>query len=80
MRYIIGAGSIVTKDVPANSVVAGNPAKFICSTDEYYEKVKQKMNKKNCFNESYTIRKNISDGKKSEMIETIEKYGCGFVE
>ena len=26
---IVGAGSIVTKDVPANSVVAGNPAKFI---------------------------------------------------
>ena len=26
---IIGAGSIVTKDVPANSIVAGNPAKII---------------------------------------------------
>ena len=26
---IIGAGSVVTKDVPANAVVAGNPAKFI---------------------------------------------------
>ena len=26
---IVGAGSVVTKDVPANSIVAGNPAKFI---------------------------------------------------
>jgi acetyltransferase-like isoleucine patch superfamily enzyme len=28
---IVGAGSIVTKDVPANAVVAGNPARIIRS-------------------------------------------------
>ena len=28
-EVIVGAGSVVTKDVPSNSIVAGNPAKVI---------------------------------------------------
>lgn len=36
---IVGAGSIVTKDVPANVIVAGNPAKIISSIYSYKEKV-----------------------------------------
>ncbi len=31
---IVGAGSVVTKDVPANAVVAGNPAKILRSLQE----------------------------------------------
>lgn len=37
-RVIVGAGSVVTKDIASNSVVAGNPAKYICSVDEYINK------------------------------------------
>lgn len=32
---LVAAGSIVTKSVPANTVVGGNPAKPICTVDEY---------------------------------------------
>ena len=31
---IVGAGSVVTKDVPANAIVAGNPAKVLRFVDE----------------------------------------------
>ncbi len=34
----IGANSIVTKNIPANSVAAGCPCRVIMSLDEYYKK------------------------------------------
>lgn len=39
---IVGAGSIVTHDIPENSVAVGTPCRVICSLDEYYEKRKKK--------------------------------------
>jgi len=36
---IVGAGSVVTKDVPPNSIVAGNPAKFLRLIDSTMEAV-----------------------------------------
>lgn len=35
---IVGAHAVVTHDVPDNSVVAGIPARHICSVEEYLEK------------------------------------------
>ena len=40
---IIGAGSVVTKDCEPHSVYAGNPAKRLCSIEEYYQKRKERQ-------------------------------------
>ncbi len=38
---LVAAGSIVTKSVPPHTVVGGNPAKIICTTEEFYERNKK---------------------------------------
>lgn len=38
---IIAVGSVVNTSVPDNSVYGGIPAKYICSTEEYYERKKK---------------------------------------
>ena len=38
---IIGAGSLVNKDIPSGVVVAGVPARIICTTSEYIERQRQ---------------------------------------
>ena len=40
---VIGAGSVVTHDIPSGSVAAGNPARVISTLDEYLEKQKSRM-------------------------------------
>ena len=40
-QVIIGARSVVTKDIPDNSVAAGVPCRVIKTTEEYLEKIKK---------------------------------------
>ena len=39
---IVGAGAVVSGDYPDNVVIAGNPARVICTLEEYYQKRKNR--------------------------------------
>ena len=75
---IVAAGSIVSKDIPSGCLFAGNPATYICSTNDYLEKQKSRMNNSNCFDASFTLP-SITDEKKTQMKEILKKEKYGFV-
>ena len=75
---VIGAGSVVTKDVPKGMVYAGNPAKAICTIQEFLAKHTENMQTCPCYDESYTLRQNISAEKKQEQKDEL-KDKVGYV-
>lgn len=70
-NVIIGAGSVVTHDIPDYSVVAGNPARNICTIDEYLSKEKKQMQDAPVYGEEYTLRKAVSSDLKLKQKEEL---------
>lgn len=68
---IIGYGSVVTKDIPANSVAIGRPAKVICTLEQYYEKRKLL-----CINEALNYARSIQErfGRRPEIKDFWEEF------
>lgn len=78
-NVVIGANSTVTYDIPENTVVAGSPAKVICSLDEYLEKEKKRMENSICYGEEYTLRKQVSMEKRMQQKEEL-KGRIGYID
>lgn len=68
---IIGFGSVVTKNIPANSVAVGAPARVICTLEEYYEK-----RKKQSYNEAMNLARIIyrKTGKRPTVEQMFEEF------
>ena len=52
----IGAGSIVTKNIPSNSIAVGAPCKVICTLDEFHKKRETK-----CVDEALDYARSIKE-------------------
>lgn len=75
---VIGAGSVVSRDIPDGHVAVGNPAKPICTINEFLSKKRDEMNLVPCFGEEYTIRKGVTIDMKNEMNQKM-KSNIGYV-
>lgn len=61
-HVLVAAGSVVTKSVPSGVVVGGNPAKILCTIEEYLER-----------NKKYNTRtKGLSHSQKTEYLKTLD--------
>lgn len=78
-NVIVGANSTISKDIPDNVVAAGNPAKVICSLEEYLERHKENMKEGPVYEENYTLRGNLTEDKKNQMIQELDNK-IGYVD
>ena len=66
-NVIVGANSTVTHNVPDNTVVAGSPARVLCTLDEYLNKERNRMESAPVYGEDFTLRQNISMEKRAQQ-------------
>lgn len=78
-NVIIGANSTVTHDVPDGTVVAGSPARVLCSLEEYLQKERTRMETAPCYGEEYTLRQDVSMDKRMEQKAAL-KGKIGYID
>lgn len=78
-KVIVGAGSVVTKDIPDNSVAAGNPARVVGTFNEYMKKNKEEMENAKVFDLDRYKNGRLSDSLKERMDTDIGEGEVGYV-
>lgn len=77
---VIGAGCVVTHDIPAGVVVAGVPGRAIGTIDAFKEKALAKMESdKNVFDSSYRMGKELTEEKKTRLKKAAAE-GVAFID
>ena len=77
-RTVVGAGSIVNKSLPADTVCAGNPARVLCSLDEYLAKQRARIAAARTFEYAdYDIRC-LTTQRRAELVAACES-GAAYI-
>lgn len=72
-RTIVGAGSIVTRSLPPDTVCAGNPAQVICSLEDYLSRHRERLAQVPTFPyERYDIH-SLTPERQAELVAACER-------
>lgn len=79
-NVVIGAGSLVNRDIPDNCVYAGNPARYVCSYEEFKEKQQKALESQNHpkFEKAWFYWQNATEQEKEQM-KALLKDTYGYV-
>lgn len=74
---VIGAGAVIASDVPDNSVIIGNPARKLCSFDEYIARNKERIEGPDAY-VSNTMFFKRSDSQWDELKKGLKEKKYGY--
>lgn len=77
-RTIVGAHSVVSKSLPADTVCAGNPAQVICPLDEYLEKHRKRMASRPKFDYAKYDVRSLTPERRQELLDAL-RDGDGYI-
>lgn len=73
-RCVVGAGAVVTRDIPDNSVAVGNPARVVSTYDDFIKKHEMQMKTRPIY---HTVWSEKTEAEKKMMYDELED-GIGY--
>jgi maltose O-acetyltransferase len=77
-RTIVGAQSVVTRTLPPDTVCAGNPARVICTLEEYLAKHRQRIAASQCF-PYLDYDRHVTPERRAELVAAVARRDAYIV-